>query len=54
MVDALLWPTNREAIPYAQEIPGRKYGFAFEEGAAQQIVAEAIEAARPNCKVPWH
>jgi WD40 repeat protein len=45
LVDALAWPTNREEIPYCSEIPQHKYRFMFEEGAAQQIVAEAIEAA---------
>ena len=45
MVDALAWPTNREEIPFCEEIPQHKYHFTFEEGAAQQIVAEAIEAA---------
>ncbi len=45
MVDALAWPTNREGIPYCEQVPNEKYRFSFEEGAAQQIVAEAIEAA---------
>lgn len=45
MVDALLWPTNREEIPYSEEVPQEKYHFRFEEGSAQQIVADAIEAA---------
>jgi WD40 repeat protein len=45
MVDALMWPTNREEIPYGEEIPQHKYRFVFEEGAAEQIVAEAIEVA---------
>jgi WD40 repeat protein len=45
MVDALLWPTSREVIPYCEEIPYQKYGFAFEDGMAPQLVADAIEAA---------
>jgi WD40 repeat protein len=45
MVDALQWPTNREEVPYCEEAPHGKYRFTFDEGSAQQIVAEAIEAA---------
>ena len=42
---ALQLPTSREEIPYSTEIPHQKYGFSFEEGAAQQIVADAMDAA---------
>jgi WD40 repeat protein len=52
MVDALLWPTNREEIPYCQEIPYQKYGFAFEDGMAPQIVADAIEASASEQQSP--
>ena len=52
MVDALLWPTNREEIPHSPEIPSQKYRFAFEEGLAQQIVAEAVDAAADDLQSP--
>ncbi|HZZ82807.1 MAG TPA: WD40 repeat domain-containing protein [Gemmataceae bacterium] len=45
MVDALLWPTNRDEVPYGDDVPYLRYRFVFEEGSAQQIVADAIEAA---------
>jgi WD40 repeat protein len=52
MADALLWPTDREPIPYSDEIPYQKYGFAFEEGLAQQIVADAVDAMGPEQQSP--
>lgn len=45
MVDALLWPTSREAAPYSDEVPHQKYGFDFEAGLAQQIVSQAIDVS---------
>lgn len=52
MVDALLWPTSGEAIPYSEEIPAQKYGFAFEDGLAQQIVEQAIDASATEQQGP--
>ncbi len=52
VVDALLWPTNREEIPDSSEIPHEKYGFAFEDGMAQQIVAAAFESAAADQQSP--
>ena len=52
MVYALQLPTSREEIPYSSEIPHEKYGFTFEEGMAQQIVAEAIDAAAVDPQSP--
>jgi WD40 repeat protein len=52
LVDALLWPTNREEIPYCGEVPYQKYGFAFEDGMATQIVADIIEAAASEQQGP--
>ena len=52
MVDALLWPTNREAIPDSSEIPHEKFGFAFEDGMAEKIVADAVEAAAADRQSP--
>jgi WD40 repeat protein len=52
MVDALLWPTNRDNIPYCEEIPYEKYGFALEDGMATQIVADAIEASASEQQSP--
>jgi WD40 repeat protein len=52
MVDAILWPTNREQIPYCEEIPYEKYGFALEDGMATQIVADAIEASASEQQSP--
>lgn len=48
MVDALLWPTNRDEVPGSDEIPWQQYHFSFEDGLAQQIVSEAIEASGPE------
>jgi WD40 repeat protein len=42
MVEAMLWPTNKSAIPYATTSPFAHYGFAFEEGFAQKTVRDAI------------
>ena len=52
MTDALRWPTNREEIPHATQAPSTKYRFAFEEGLAQQIVADAMEAAPKDSQSP--
>ncbi len=52
MADALAWPTNREPIPYCDEIPGEKYGFAFEEGLAQEIVTQAVNASAAEQQSP--
>jgi WD40 repeat protein len=43
MADALLWPTTNDLIPYTDEVPHRKYGFAFDRGLAEDIVAAACE-----------
>ncbi len=45
MASALLWPTNRDGIPYTDEVPFTTYGFAFEDGMAERVVADAIAAA---------
>lgn len=52
MVTALLLPTSRDEVPYTSEVPHEKYGFSFEEGAAQQIVAEANEIAAAEQQSP--
>jgi WD40 repeat protein len=52
MADALLWPTNREAVPYGGEVPHQKYGFAFEDGLAAQIVVDAREAGQDDLVSP--
>src|SRR5262249_10959708 len=52
LADALLWPTSREEIPYCSEVPFQKYGFAYEDGLASQLVAEAIEASETELQGP--
>lgn len=52
MADALLWPTNREAIAYSAEIPYQKYGFSFEAGLPEQIVAAALESSSAEMQGP--
>ena len=52
MVMALLAPTNGEALPYTDEIPYRRYRFAFAAGLATQIVAQAIDAAADSQQSP--
>ncbi len=52
MVDALLWPTNREEISYCGEIPAQKYGFTFEDGMAAQLVADAFDASAAELQSP--
>jgi WD40 repeat protein len=46
MAEALVGPTSDEPIPYTDEIPFRKYGFAFADGLPQTIVAEACKEGR--------
>lgn len=45
MANALLWPTNRAAIPYSAEMPHEKYGFSYEDGLAEKIVKDTLETA---------
>jgi WD40 repeat protein len=52
MIDALLWPTTREEVPYSKEIPHNRYGFSFEEGLAEQIVTEAGDEAVAEMQSP--
>jgi len=52
MVDALVWPTNREPIPYCSETPFQKYRFAFEEAMAPILVADAVDAGRSDQQSP--
>lgn len=52
MAYALQLPTSREDIPYSSEIPHARYGFTFEDGAAQQIVADAIDVAAAEQQSP--
>jgi WD40 repeat protein len=44
VLDAVLFPTVAEPIPYADEIPQNKYRFSYAEGIAQTIVRNAREA----------
>jgi hypothetical protein len=46
LTEAILQPTAREPIPYADEIPFEKYGFAFDDGLAQEIARTALKVAR--------
>jgi WD40 repeat protein len=46
MADAVLAPTSRDEIPYADGVPHERYHFSYEEGLAQQIVSEVIAESR--------
>jgi WD40 repeat protein len=52
LVGALSWPTDRAEIPYSDEIPFQKYGFSYEDGLAQQIVTEALDASATTQQAP--
>jgi WD40 repeat protein len=52
LLDALVWPTSRDEILGSSEVPSHKYGFAFEDGLAPQIVSDAVEAAQAHQSSP--
>ncbi|MSU76502.1 MAG: hypothetical protein EXS16_00245 [Gemmataceae bacterium] len=52
MGDALLYPTNREDIPFANVVPFQKYRFSFEPGATHQIASDVATYASENYLSP--
>jgi WD40 repeat protein len=46
VAEAIELPTAREAVPYTDEIPYDKYGFAYEDGLPRTIARAAVDTGR--------
>src|SRR5262249_25315317 len=52
LAEAIALPTAREPIPYAADIPFEKYGFAYDDGLAEGIARDALEAGSAGGESP--
>jgi WD40 repeat protein len=52
LAEAIELPTAREPVPYTDEIPFDKYGFAYDDGVARDIARDAVEAGREGRETP--